>query len=240
MRICHFSSLHEVDDIRVFVKECVSLANAGHEVYLVACGLPRKKIVNGVHLIGMGDPPHNRISRMMFFSKKVYNVAKELNCEIYHFHDPELLPYGKKLKRLGKKVIFDSHEDIPAQIMDKYWIPKVLRGIVASTYKKYETFVVKNFDAVIVATPHIAMKFEGRARQVVVINNYPRLDDIEFHDSPFEERDAIICYAGGINELRGEKVMVEAMKNVEGTLIIAGDHEKMEIGESINRLSMNK
>ena len=38
MKVCHFTSAHPSDDIRVFVKECSSLADAGHEVYLVAKG----------------------------------------------------------------------------------------------------------------------------------------------------------------------------------------------------------
>ncbi len=65
---------------------------------------------------------------------------------------------------------------------------------------------------------------------MVIINNYPKLDDMEFHEKPFKDREPIICYAGGISEMRGEKAMIEAMKDVEGKLIIAGDHKKEIIG----------
>ena len=86
--------------------------------------------------------------------------------------------------------------------------------------------------SVVAATPHIGETFKGRAQRVVVVNNYPKLDDIQFHDTPFTERERIVCYAGGINELRGEKIMIEAMKGVEGVLIIAGDHKKEKISQS--------
>lgn len=231
MKICHVTSVHQPEDIRIFHKECMSLAKAGHDIYLVERGKSYEK--NGVHIVGIGNLPTGKIKRITKGAKAAYDKALSLDCEVYHIHDPELIPYGIKLKKLGKKVIFDSHEDVPAQIMDKDWIPKQFRKMIADIYKKYETQAVKQFDAVVAATPHIADIFKGRAKKVIVVNNYPKLDDIQFHETPFAERDAIICYAGGINELRGERIMIEAMKDVQGNLIIAGDHEKETIGGGI-------
>ena len=228
MKICHLTNAHGQEDIRIFHKECSSLAKAGYEVYQVSCG--KKYFKNGVRLIGVGPQESGRIRRMIKSANKVYRIAKKLDADIYHFHDPELLPYGLKLKKVGKKVIFDSHEDIPAQIMDKTWIPGPFRKLVSWMYRIYESYVVKHLDAVVAATPHIAESFKGRCKKVVVINNYPKLDDIRFHETPFSEREPIVCYAGGIDELRGERIMIEAMKNVDGQLIIAGDHEVMQIG----------
>ena len=226
-KICHFTSAHQSSDVRIFIKECTTLAEAGYDTYLVAKGESREQ--NGVHVIGVGTMPENRIKRMAGFSRTVYKAALSLDCDIYHFHDPELLPYGLKLKKKGKKVIFDSHEDVPGQIQDKRWIPKPLRKLVSRCYRAYETHVVKQLDAVVAATPHIAEKFAGRAKKVVVVNNFPRLDDIVFHETPFSEREPVVCYAGGIDELRGEKIMLAAMQDMDGELIIAGDHKKMVV-----------
>ena len=221
-KICHFTSAHEQCDDRIYLKECISLANAGYEVYIVARGETQN--LNGINIIGCGFQK-GRLGRIFGFSKKVYKTAKKLNCDVYHFHDPELLPYAVKLKKAGKNVIFDSHEDVPAQILDKEWIPFPFRKLISIVYKKYETYAVRQFDAVITATSHIAEQFEGRTKKVVVINNYPKLDDIIFQTKPFEDRDKIVCYAGGISEIRGEKVMVEAMKDVDGKLILAGGND---------------
>ena len=216
MKICHFTSAHESDDVRIFIKECSSLANNGYETYLVAQGESREE--NGVHVIGVGDMPGGKKNRMTKFAKAVFLKAEELDCGIYHFHDPELLPYALKIKKAGKKVIFDSHEDVPGQILDKKWIPSPLRRVISKLYKAYETHVVKQIDSVVAATPHIAEKFVGRAKAVSTVNNYPKLEDIVFHNAPFAEREPIVCYAGGINEDRGEQI--------DARLIIAGEHIK--------------
>ncbi len=222
-RVCHMTSAHDWNDDRIFLKECRSLAETGYEVYLVAEGGDHEE--NGVHLIGCGDKPAGRRERMKSFTKKIYEKALALDCDVYHFHDPELLPYGMKLKKLGKKVIFDSHEDVSSQILDKEWIPYLFRKIISVCYKQYETYCVRHFDAVVTATPHIAELFYYRSPKVVVINNYPKLDDIMFHDTPFNQRERSICYAGGISEIRGEKVMVEAMANIDGELLLAGPYD---------------
>ena len=47
VKICHFTSAHKTNDIRIFQKECVSLAKAGYKVYLVVPNAETKS-VNGV------------------------------------------------------------------------------------------------------------------------------------------------------------------------------------------------
>ena len=96
IKVCHMTSAHGPEDVRIFHKECVSLAKAGYDVYLVERGDSYEK--NGVHIVGVGQPSGGRLSRMTSFAKKVYQAALALDADIYHFHDPELLPYGLKLK----------------------------------------------------------------------------------------------------------------------------------------------
>ena len=228
IKVCHMTSAHGQEDIRIFLKECVSLAAAGYDTYQVSRGRSYEK--NGVHLVGVGEISGNRLIRMLKGAQSVYRAAREIDADIYHFHDPELLPYGLKLKRAGKKVIFDSHEDVPAQILDKTWIPAPLRRIVSALYARYESYVVRRLDALVVVVPTMIEEFQGRVKRVVQINNYPRLDDIQFHTKPFSEREPIICYAGGVNKLRGEHVMIEAMQDVDGALVIAGDRRDTEPG----------
>jgi len=222
MRVCHMTSAHPSNDTRLLIKECPTLAKAGYETYLVAKGKSYEQ--NGVHVVGLGNPPKSRFFRMFTFAKKVYQKALELNCDVYHMHDPELLPYGIKLKKKGKIVIFDCHEDVAGTILDKLWIPKLFRKLVSTLYRYYEKYAAKKLDAIVVATPHIATLFRDIASNVAVVNNYPELSDIAYQSTPFSERGRNIGYAGGLDACRGKDFLLEAIKGMDVTLTLAGEH----------------
>lgn len=138
-KIVHFSSVHQRYDIRIFLKECVTLAQHGYDVtFVVADGLGNE-VKQGVNIIDAGKPAGNRLARM-FFLQKVYRMASNLRADIYHFHDPELIHIGLKIKSKfpGSKVIFDSHENYADDISEKPYIPKYFRALIAAAYKYYE------------------------------------------------------------------------------------------------------
>ena len=63
---------------------------------------------------------------------------------------------------------------------------------------------MKQLDAVVAATPHIAESFRGRCRKVVVVNNYPKLDDI-VSDSDEEATQAFWNYLTHVKNGTTEK-----------------------------------
>lgn len=223
-KICHVTHLHSSDDTRIFIRECISLAKAGYDTWLVAPGESREE--NGVHVIGCGEAPATRWGRFGSFRRKVCRVAREVDADIYHLHDPLLLSFGLAMKRAGKKVIFDSHEDVPEQMRNKTYIgPRWLINIASRLWYAYESYACPKFDGVVGATPYITERFAGRSQRAVNVNNFPSLDDIKFHDGDFREREALVCYVGGVSRIRGAVEMVEAMEGVDGKLIIAGPVE---------------
>lgn len=50
MKIYHLTSAHKQEDIRIFHKECASLADAGYEVYQISSGNTYDN--KSIHLIG--------------------------------------------------------------------------------------------------------------------------------------------------------------------------------------------
>lgn len=222
-KICHMTSAHSAEDDRIFVKECCSLVTAGYDTSLVACGTVYDK--NCVHIIGIGNAPSGRIKRMLKTSKLVYEKALSVDADIYHFHDPELLPYGLKLKKRGKKVIFDSHECYREQIRSKNYLPVWMRSIISAAYSWYEDYVLRHLDAVIFpCTMGGKNPFEGKCCRAAIISNAAILGEFFSRYDPKHERlPDSVCYIGGLTEARGINNNILAVSKVGARLYLAGE-----------------
>lgn len=197
------------------------MAAAGFDVSLVvADGLPDEE-VQGVKIYGV---PKEKGKRGRFFkaNKSVYRKGLELNAEVYHFHDPELLWYGNKLKAKGKIVIFDAHEDLPRQIEGREYIPKFARGVVSYILEKYEDYSCQKYDAIITATPFINERFLKINECSVNVNNYPFLNEFKAEPSTNPRSGNNVCYIGGISKIRGLTQVVEAIGKTVAVLQLAG------------------
>ncbi len=231
VKVVHPTSLHPRNDTRVFAKECTSLAKAGYEVFLVVSDGLGDERKNGVHIVDVGKPSGGRLKRMVATARAVYKKALQLDGDIYHFHDPEMLPYAKKLKAKGKKVIFDAHEDLPMQILDKPYIWKPLRSLISKLADIYEHVVIPKFDYVVTATPFIKDKFESFHPRVTDVNNFPILGEFE-PETDWSIKKNAVAYVGAISSIRGIQALVEAMGHTNDTTLFLGGGIK---GEELRR-----
>jgi glycosyltransferase involved in cell wall biosynthesis len=235
MKVCHFTSVHPVDDIRIFHKECVSLAEAGFDVYLVATN-GENDIHKGVKVVSTNSKKRGRLGRMVFTSREVYHKALEIDADIYHFHDPELLRFANRLKRKGKIVVYDAHEDLPRQIMAKDWIPLFMRKFVSKYVEWSENLAVKNLSVVVAATPHIENRFRKVTAKTVAICNYPILSEFDYQLNPNRFKNEI-CYVGGISEMRGIRQLMDALDRLpDVTLNLAGLFANESLKDQITAL----
>ncbi|MBS4192616.1 glycosyltransferase family 4 protein [Bacillus sp. FJAT-49705] len=221
MKVCHITTVHAYNDIRIFVKECQSLAAAGNEVHLVAPNAPTERI-NGVFVHGIPKGKGNRLVRVTKTVRAVYKKAVEIDADVYHFHDPELILIGTKLKSSGKKVIYDVHEDVPLQIFRKKYIPYYLRKPLSMIVDLFEKNTSRMFDLIVCATPHISEKFEKYNTERISIRNYPKIEKIvESSKSNIHKRNDV-CYIGGLSAGRGLYTMEEAIHYTSCSLNLAG------------------
>ncbi len=132
VKVCHFSSVHKIDDTRVFYRECVSLAQ-DFDVTLIGIG-NFKGINEGVKVIGI-KPSKFRIFRLFKSGYNAFAEAIKIDAALYHIHDPEMIPFGILLSFSGKQVIYDIHENTAGDIEFREWIPKYLRKLFVRVYQ---------------------------------------------------------------------------------------------------------
>jgi len=224
IKICHLSSVHQRNDIRIFEKECASLVLAGYTVYLVVNDQKPEELNRGVHIVSTGFKAQSRKHRMLQGPKAVYLKALEIDAQVYHIHDPELLSIATKLVKRGKLVIYDTHEDVPRQILSKPYIPLILRQIISYFFEIYENTKIKKLSAIITPTPHIQERFMKIHPNVVMVCNFPILS--EFDQSNHQEfKKEYITYVGALTRTRGLYEMAEALEPLPYKLILAGKFE---------------
>mgnify|MGYP000122313898 FL=1 len=238
MKVVHLTTVHPPFDTRIFHKEAKTLAQAGYEVVLIAQH-ERNEVVDGVKIIAL-PRPRNRFVRILGLTWQAFRLALRERADVYHFHDPELLPIGVLLKLFtGAKVIYDVHEDVSQQILTKYWIPAPLRCPVAAVFNAVEKLLARAVDAVAVTTEGIAEKF-ARFKPVVV-HNYPYLGMLPNPSTRCREgKEKILVYVGGISKLRGAIEMVRALEYLNSVwnvrLDFIGKFEPSELEQELQSL----
>jgi glycosyltransferase involved in cell wall biosynthesis len=214
-RLCILTSVHSAFDIRIFHKEARSLAESGYDVTLITRE-DKSQVVDGVRLIALPQP-RDRLRRV-WGTCRMFRVALRQRADVYHFHDPELIPAGLLLKLVtGKAVVYDVHEDYPKFIAIKYWLPKSLRGVIAAIFRIFEQFSCRFFDAVVAATDDIAANF-CRHPMVVTVKNYPLQTKVPpLHKRPIStNRQITLIHIGTLSTVTGIPQVVEALAYVDG------------------------
>jgi glycosyltransferase involved in cell wall biosynthesis len=238
--ICHLTSVHPHQDTRIFHKECRTLAEAGYRVYFIAPGAP-EEIIHGVHVHGVRKLSGNRLKRMTKTVLEVYQKALSIDADIYHFHDPELIPIGLLLRLKGKQVIYDIHEDVPRQIFMKQYIPSILRESISWSIKHFEHQIGRAFSALVPANPYTGQRLHLANNRVIVVNNYPIIGELLTSTPPsWQQRSPSVAYVGAITEKRGIVEMIRAMeyvpKDINARFELAGDFYDKDLQSKVSRM----
>ncbi len=234
LKIVHLTSAHPRYDTRIFYKQCISLSKR-HNVSLIVADNNGDEINKHIHIYDVGKL-QGRWNRFIKTTDKIFQKAVILNADIYHLHDPELILIGLKLKKLGKKVIFDAHEDLPKQMLSKPYLNTITKNIASFFITYLEKYTCKKFDAIVTATPYIRDKFLTINSNTIDINNFPIISELE-NTCKYSNKKNEICYIGYISKVRGIKEMVQAMDYVDNCkLNLAGTFNDTSIESEVKAL----
>lgn len=243
--VCILTTVHPPFDTRIFHKESKTLVRMGYDVTLIAQH-ERDEVVDGVKIIAL-PKPRNRLSRMFGLTWRAFRLALRQRADVYHFHDPEFLPFGVLLKMFTRgKIIYDVHENVPKQILNKMWLPVWSRKALGLAYVLVERICLPFIDKVVIAEDSYIANYRRR-KNVVAILNYPLLPYLKATRPDTGWGEGASCgiratYVGGVTKLRGALELIEALRIVKAdgyrdiTLHLIGPLMLCELGGELARL----
>jgi len=223
MRALHLTSVHGPRDVRIFHKEARALAAAGAHAETLA---PRQRLP--------------RVRRPLAAARLAVR-ARRRDADVYHLHDPELLPVGLWLRHAtGRAVIYDAHEYLESTARTKRWIPAALRRPVAAVAGGTERALARRLDGVVAANGDLAARFAtAGAPEAVAVTNAPWRAD--FPSATALPDEPVVLYVGGLGPLRGLPVMLEAFPRVEvprARLVLAGPGDPGALPDRVQALGV--
>jgi glycosyltransferase involved in cell wall biosynthesis len=230
LKVVHMTSVHTPFDPRIFHKECRSLARAGFSVTVIGSDWQEGERDSITVKSVPGD--RSRFGRMTRTVWRMYQEARRQDADMYHFHDPELIPIGLLLRARGKNVIYDIHEDVPKDVLSKAYLPRWSRTLVSWFVDVLERTACGRFSGLVVVTPSIAKRFSPLNRHTVIVHNYPYVRELirDGQSVPWETRRQSVAYVGGISLTRAFREMVYAMSylpdSLPAQLELAGPEDK--------------
>lgn len=192
------STVHPADDPRVRYRTAGVLARTLPVRYATR---PPGPSVADIEWVGLGGPRPLRALRAL-------REALRPDVAVVSVHDPELVPVALAARAAGRGAVVDVHEDVPAQIRDKEWLPAVLRRPL-SALAALALRAAERWCTVTLAESGYDRLFR---RPHPVFANYPITAGLP---APRPDGERRVVYVGDITTARGAELLVEAVARIE-------------------------
>jgi glycosyltransferase involved in cell wall biosynthesis len=169
----------------------------------------------------------------LFRNLQAFILALRGRWEILVLHDPETIPAGIAARFVRRRpVVFDVHEDLPAQMEQKTWIPRALRPLMRWSSRKLFA-LAERYLVLTLAEPGYSKLFK---KSHPVFPNFPRTTD---WPSPKEQRDGGAVYLGDVQPGRGISEALSACARVGIPLTIIGRYPD-SFGKQLTRQAQSE
>lgn len=195
--ICVASTVHICSDTRIYFKQVLTLSLRYKVDYYAKKSkrfMPRPSgkfipLVEGNSLL------IRIINNFLLFKYLIKS-----NYAVYHFHDPELVVLSILLRLRQKKVIFDMHEDLSKQILNKEYMPFVVRHILSLIMRCFQKFYTFIFYYLVLAEDSYGRQYNNKIN-IEIIHNYPLLQ--KKYKIQYDFCDFNMVYVGDLRKVRG-------------------------------------
>ncbi|GAA0375672.1 glycosyl transferase [Acrocarpospora corrugata] len=202
MHVLVMTVVHHPEDARILHRQIRALVDAGHEVTYAAPytarGVVPRPWVTGV------DLPRAAERRRVTAVRAARQLFKSMRgkVDLCLVHDPELL-FAVAGVRNRPPVVWDVHEDTPATLSLKPWLPAFLRPPTRFLARLLEGTAERHLHLLLAETA-----YAGRFRQAhLVVPNETWVPDSV--STPGDDR---VVYLGWLSEARGVREAVEVAR----------------------------
>ncbi|WP_433499102.1 glycosyltransferase [Sphaerimonospora sp. CA-214678] len=202
MHVLVMTVVHHPEDARILHRQIRALVDAGHEVTYAAPytarGVMPRSWVNGVDLPRAAE--RRRLSAV-WAARKLFKSMRG-SVDLALIHDPELLLAVTGVRN-RPPVVWDVHEDTPATLSLKPWLPAFLRPPMRFLARLLEGTAERRLHLLLAETA-----YAGRFKQVhLVVPNETWVPDTV--SPPGDDR---VVYLGWLSEARGVREAVEVAR----------------------------
>jgi len=229
--------MHQWYDDRIYERACRMLVRLGHRVTLIATAGNGIDAVTEMRVVALRERPHGLIRRVRS-SWDALREARKLEADIYHFHDPDLLPWMRRLAGEGRAVVYDVHENYEARFL-MWGLPYRAACIAAKWFRNYERASASHFEGVVAVSDSILSLFDGACRDGCIVQNVPDTERFGVIGAgPDRQGPPLIYTSGTHSDARNCLPTVEAMpwvlgKHPEARFVFVGRYEPMGYEERL-------
>lgn len=206
-KIAVVSTVHTTWDTRIYFKQITSLRKQFDVIYLTPT--EEKQYPAWIRPLYKSS---SKLGRILTHLSLAYKLPLR-DISLYIFHDPELLPLSLLLKIIGRKVIWDMHEDTYSDIYTKRYLSDFSKKILSSIYRFVQELAIEKLDGFILAEDSYGNYFSDEDKYCI-IHNYPLVEEARKNISN-EKRENTVLYIGSITENRGIFKMIESISLVK-------------------------
>lgn len=215
---CFLTGVYGRRDPLMVERQGWSLVRAGFKVSYVVCDEEPDEEYEGINIISTGFKPRGRMQRFMHSKQYIYSKAIEIDADIYQISDPELINFGRKLKKKGKHVIFNIREYYPDLILKKQYMPKLIRILMSKYYSWSMNCYLNDYAAVFTITTELVdlLKVKHGINRVYLLPNYP-IPDMSYRldEEDYLKRSNTLFYEGSIYAVSRQEKVFDALTKIE-------------------------
>lgn len=218
MRVWIVTVVHDPLDARISVRELAVLAEDGHEVTMAApfSAYQRDLPPGATTKIDLPRASGRQRLKALRRARAVLRDAAK-HADLVILHDPELLlaVMGQRRRLRGLSILWDVHEDVPALIESRPWIPRAIAAPLGWSLRRLVRWAERHLE-LIVAEESYLHAFERR--HPVVSNAVTIPAEVP---PPTGGR---VVYVGRVTVQRGAMEMLELGRALQGeaSVVIMG------------------